>query len=75
MKVKVNGYEVEIKARDLSKDRATKKATLEFLNDLAILAIDSKEHNEELGYKSLAEEAENYRKAFYDVCDKNGLYK
>ena len=75
MKFKVNGYEVEIKARDLSKDRASKNDTLQFLNDLSLLALDAKEYNEEQGYKAITEEANKYRKAFFDICKENGLYK
>lgn len=74
MKVRVNGYEVEIKARDLSRDRANKKDTLQFMNDICCLAIEAREHYEMEGYVALTEEAESFRKAFFKVCDENGLY-
>ncbi len=74
MKVVINGYEVLILAKHVWQRKATKQATLEFLNELSIIYSEASEFNNNKNYTWTATA---YRKAsddLYGFNNKQGLY-
>ena len=75
MKVKINGYEVSISAKHMWQDKATKRSTLEFLNELSIVYGEASSYNKEQGYEQIAKDYRSTSNELYEVNSKHGLYK
>lgn len=75
MKLIVDGYEVEIKAKRSYETKATKETTVCFLNGLSILAAEAKERYTRIGANGLASWAGCVSDELYGVCEKAGAYK
>lgn len=77
MKIDIDGFEIEIKAKYHAEDRNSKRAALSFLNTLSILYGDSAElhrKTQDPVYVRFAELQEKRSKQLFDICNKNGLY-
>ena len=74
MKVVINGFEVNITAKDPTKVHTQKDATLFILNTLAQYSFQAGKNFKEMNYDGLSEQAFDNGKAFYDVCEKEGYY-
>lgn len=55
MKMVIDGYEFEIKAKEVGKKRTSKKETLELVNYLLCTFIDAENFNKEHGYSALTD--------------------
>lgn len=75
MKLTLNGWEIEVKAKSQFKDRANKQDTMYFLNDLACYALEAKQRYKDLGLYGLAEEAQEFQMGIHDALDKAKFYK
>ena len=74
MKLELNGYEVEIKAkRKLVKDRFNKEDTMNFLNELSLLLGNTNEDDEANQY--FRNEANKLAHKIYMELEKAGAYK
>ncbi len=74
MKLTINGYEVEIKAKHTYESRVNKKATMDLLNLISIWASAAAKWTEEQSYPALAESYENAGDEIYKVLAAEGLY-
>lgn len=74
MKVIIEGYEVEIKAKFMTSNRYNKKDTMSVLNTLAMYASDSIERCSDLGYPALERTARKTRDNIMDTLDALGYY-
>lgn len=78
MKLQIEGYTLEIKARYNEKERSSKNAALSFINMLSILYSDSARLHEmknETVYKEFAKIQRERSHELYKICEQNGLYK
>lgn len=78
MKLQIEGYEIEIKARYNAQERNSKKAALSFINTLSLLYSDSAKYYEiknESVYQKYAEIQFERSRELYKICEQNGLYK
>lgn len=74
MKLTIDNYEIEIKAKSRYSNRFNKNDTLDLLNILAIAFSNSRQRNELEGYEALAKRD---NKNFYninDFLDSNGFF-
>ena len=76
MTININGYTVEIKAKNANVEgaRMNKEDTLAILNLLSSWAFCAADHLEALGMKAINNVARESARAMYDVCDKAGYY-
>lgn len=75
MKIIIDGYEVEIKAKSAGKNRYNKTDTMFVLNTLSMLAFEASRSYDNIGCDHLANDARNLANTIYDLLDKNGYYK
>ena len=78
MKLQIEGYEIEIKARHNTKERNSKNVALSFINSLSLLYSESAKYYEsknELVYQEYAEIQRERSHELYKLCEQNGLYK
>lgn len=75
MKLNINGYEVEIRAKDRYSSRANKADTMHFLNTLSIWASEAARTYRTEGCKSLEKNANNAADDIYNALSAAGLYK
>lgn len=73
MKININGYDVEIKAKKYT-ERFNKVDTLTLLNYLSILIDESAELDMERGFNKVAEFKHEDSLAIYELCKEQGLY-
>lgn len=74
MKLTIDNYEIEIKAKSSYSNRFNKNDTLDLLNILAIAFSNSRQRNEIKGYTALANrDDENYNN-IHDFLDSNGFF-
>lgn len=77
MRIELEGYEIEIKARFIGEERSTKKRVLEIINTLSILYGESAELNgmtQDKVYQDYAEIQRKRSKELFKICRDNGLY-
>lgn len=78
MKLQIEGYEIEIKARYNAQERNSKTAALSFINTLSILYSDSAKLHEmknDRVFKKFSEIQRERSHELYKICEQNGLYK
>lgn len=75
MKIIIDGYEVEIKAKSAGKNQYNETDTMFVLNTLASLAFKASFSYDKEGYVYLANDASNLASTIYNLLDKNGYYK
>ena len=75
MKLIIDDFEVEVKAKFEGGERYNKEATLFFLNHLSMLASAARKHFESEGAYALADDAERVRSQLFKFCDDKGVYK
>ena len=75
MKIIIDGYEIEIKAKSAGKNRYNKTDTMFVLNTLTMLAYEASYSYDNVGCNSLANYARDIANTIYDLLDKNGHYK
>ncbi len=75
MKLMINGYEVEIKARATWSKRATKLDAMHFLNSISILAFEAAEYNRMKFGEDCGKYADRISDEIFEVLKANGLYK
>lgn len=66
--------EINITAKDYRKGKVTKAATLEYLNELAIIYHEAARSYAARGLDALARDAEEKFKQLFDLLDDQGLY-
>ena len=74
MKVIINGYEVSVSAKHVWQEKASKKSTLEFLNELSIVYSEASEYNKNKGYSQTADTYNKTSDNLYDFNNGHGLY-
>ena len=74
MKVTIDGYVVEIKARYFTKDKASKKDTARILCKLENLAWNSAERNSRDGYTYSAADDRTIARQIHDQLAAVGFY-
>ena len=75
MKLIVNGYEIEIKAKKIAFDnRYNKEATQSFLNTISCWASAAADHDNMLGCYGMAKDASRAAKQIFDALDFQGYY-
>ena len=74
MKLKIDGYEVEIAVREPDNKHFSNEATKYFLNKLSLLASVASSHYIKEGYKGLAAEADRVSDDIYNFLEGQGLY-
>lgn len=75
MKLNINGYEVEIKAKRRFDDRANKQATMFLLNSMAVWSSEAAKQMKSKGCNALAAEYDEASTEIYNVLKAAGLYK
>lgn len=76
MKLMINGYEVEIKAKAKWSKRANKEDTMDFLNTISLLASEAAKYNEQIkAHDAVAEWCDRISDEIYNVLKENGAYK
>lgn len=66
--------EISITVKDSGKEKATKKATLEYLNELSIIYHEAANSYRAKGLNALARDAEEKSKQLYNLLNDQGLY-
>ena len=74
MKVMINGYEVEIKAKGEFAERFNKEDTKAVLNLLSIYASEAANRYEEIEMNALKRIAKEAHKSIFEALDKTGYY-
>ena len=74
MKIQINGYEVEIKAKGETAERFNKADTMVVLNLLSIYAAEASVRYETLGLNTLQETARQVNENIYATLEVNGYY-
>lgn len=74
MKVMINGYEVEIKAKYKASDRMNQADTMAVLSQISIWAGESKYRFQQAGCNRLAEIAGEAQGTIYDALDAKGYF-
>ena len=74
MKLTINNYEIEIKAKSSYSNRFNKNDTLNLLNILAIAFFNSHQRNELEGYTASANRDYENSNNIHDFLDSNGFY-
>ena len=74
MRLKVNGYDVEIAVREPDKRYFSSEATKQFLNALSLYASIASDYYSKEGYKGIASEAEKVADDIYRYLKEQGLY-
>lgn len=74
MKLILNGYEVEIKAKDIGKERYNKLDTMCFLNSISIIAHEAAEHNKTIGHNAIYRKEQKIAMTIYKYLLDKGLY-
>ena len=74
MKIKLNGYEVEVKAKCIN-ERYSEKETMNFLNWLSLMLDDLTKYNRSQGYEKFAQMREEEAINIYNMLAEKGLYK
>ena len=74
MKITINGYEVEIKAKYKASDKMNQRDTMAVLNQISIWAGESKYRFIQNGCVHLAEIAGEAHNAIYDALDAKGYF-
>ena len=75
MRVEINGYEVSLSAKHIWQDKASKLASLEFLNELSIVYSEASSYNKEHGYEATAKSYSETSNSLYEVNSAHGLYE
>lgn len=75
MKVIINGYEVSLAAKHVWQEKASKNATLEFLNELSIVYSEASQFNKDKNYTQTAKSYLDTSNDLYNFNNKRGLYK
>lgn len=75
MKVVIDGYEVEIKAKSEYSERYNKADTMAVLNTLAIYAGEAACRYSEIGFMALKKRAMKTQDSIVDVLEKAEYYK
>lgn len=75
MKVIINGYEVSLAAKHVWQEKASKNATLEFLNELSIVYSEASQFNKDKNYTQIAKSYLDTSNDLYNFNNKRGLYK
>lgn len=65
MRLKIEGYEVEIKAKKIGKKRMNKRDTGDFLHVLAKVYVYASVYTEKLGFQSTADKLEDDFESIY----------
>ena len=74
MKLKIENFEIEIKAKSKNSNRFNKEDTLKVLNMLAIAFYNSRQRNEFEGYEALAKRDYENSIIINDFLDSNGFF-
>lgn len=74
MKLIINGDTVEIRVKSKYSERANKKDTLYFLNDLGLFAYEAKEHYKILGLHGAEMEAKQAADDIYNYLKTNDFF-
>ena len=75
MKLVINDFEVEIKARRTWRSkRANSKDTMSFLNQVSIFCGDASKQYDFEGYEALSKNARVWSHEIYTYLNDNGLY-
>ena len=75
MRLIIDDFEVEVKARLVNKDRFSRKDTMRFLNKVSIWAGEASKQYDDNGLDSLAEWTQKASDQIYETLRKNGCYK
>ena len=75
MKVNILNWEVDIKARDLSKCKASKLETLRFINFLSMVFERVEKDIIDDGVILLPRAYSLIKNDLFHICEENGLYK
>lgn len=74
MKLTIDKFEVEIKAKGVFGDRFNKKDTIALLNKISLLASRAADYYTETKFDALQSEAENIGEEIYSFLDSIGAY-
>lgn len=75
MKISLNGWEVEVKAKYMNNQKYTEKDTMNFLNWLSLMLEDLSKYDRIQGYENLALMRENESHNIFLMLKEKGLYK
>ena len=75
MKIKINEYEIEIKAKHMYSDKACTDDVMSFLNTICMYAGESATWYDKIGMDALAKRARNFHNDIYDALDSKGYFK
>lgn len=74
MRLKVNGYDVEIAVKEPCERYFSSKATKQFLNSLSLYASIASNYYSKEGYKAIAREADKIADDIFNYLKEQGLY-
>lgn len=74
MKLTIDKFEVEIKAKGIFGDRYNKKDTIALLNKISLLASRAAEYYKGTKFEALQDEAENIGEEIYNFIESIGAY-
>lgn len=76
MKLKIDSYEVEIKARNLNtqKEKMNQEDAMSFLVQLSLWAFEASESYRRDGYNALEKSAMNASKEIHEVLEEEGYF-
>ena len=74
MKLIIDGYEVEIKAKAVYSNRTNKADTQNFLNKLSVWALEASKYNAAIGAYATARDDVKASDEIYEVLKAQGVY-
>ena len=74
MRLTIDKFEVEIKAKGVYGDRFNKKDTIALLNKISLLAVRAADYYSGTKYEALQDEAESISAEIYNFLDSIGAY-
>ena len=74
MKIEINEYEIEVKAKRLNENRASKRTTMQVLNTISIWAAKAAKIMRAEDCPTLAKEYEEIADKLYRILKSEGLY-
>lgn len=74
MKLTIDKFEVEIKAKGVFGDRYNKKDTVALLNKISLLASKAADYYSETKFDALQGEANDISEEIYNFLDSTGAY-
>ena len=74
MKIIIDGFEIEVKAKKINSDRYNKGDTMMVLNKVSLLAFEASRTYEEERVYALADDSRTISETLYNMLKDQGMY-